>query len=337
MRKILGAKAAAYGCSMTSAEKKPGVGLPEDPSIPFFAYGSLKPGALGHHQIQELVSEATASEVKGSLWIEDGLPLLDLGVDGDGAPARGFVLRFIDGEGSTAYDRVGAFEPRSHYRWDTADIRVSGDGLVRCNLLVGRVPRPHDYLDPWEIWDPFFDPLLTHGLAVVRKIGLAYVDDDPSDHGQFWDDFFHLEAGFLLLASVLERVALFWGGVSDRPTKRIVELGRDPHFIEAVRASGSAGQPKATVRRSYRGLGQREKDREKCRDDGKGCLECWYAVRSNIVHQGKAAYSDRQVLVCSYRALHNSLRQFLSESVPHLADRWEELDPEGADSNWLLP
>jgi hypothetical protein len=68
------------------------ISLPQNPELPFFAYGAFKPGELAFTQIETFLDQQpTRATAAGSLKVRDGLPLLD---DRSGGSVQGFLLTF---------------------------------------------------------------------------------------------------------------------------------------------------------------------------------------------------------------------------------------------------
>ena len=105
---------------------------PDSTELPFFAYGLLRPGQPAYFQLRESVERASAAQAPGSLWIRDGLPILN---PTEWGTVDGALLTFRPAQARAAYGRIAAMEPEKQYRWHEAEI-----GGGRANLLIGRSP-----------------------------------------------------------------------------------------------------------------------------------------------------------------------------------------------------
>ena len=105
--------------------------IPEDISLPFFAYGLFRPGQLAFFQLRELVSNVQPAQVPGKLLLRDGLPILVLS-QGQGR-IEGALLTFLPEKAADAYDRISEMEPDNHYRWKEEKIGGVSENFLICN------------------------------------------------------------------------------------------------------------------------------------------------------------------------------------------------------------
>jgi len=147
-------------CESTSPNESPTLALPSDLTIPFFSYGFLKPTELAFAQIESSVESHQEDEVKGAIFLRDGLPLLNPDAVGT---VRGSCIRFHSP--NEAYSAICSFEPRKHYEWST----VKTTAGHRANVLLGVRPSiGSERLDTnWESSD---DPVFKHALTSVQQI-----------------------------------------------------------------------------------------------------------------------------------------------------------------------
>jgi hypothetical protein len=138
--------------------------LPDDPNLPFFAYGAFKPGEVAFDQISDLLAtNPILSSVKGNLKVRDGLPLFDSSGAGR---VRGFLLTFRDESRLQAYEKICSFEPKKVYYWTKGQLSD-----VTANVLHGKKldkGRPTDLES--EEWSFRMDPVFNNGLDVIKEI-----------------------------------------------------------------------------------------------------------------------------------------------------------------------
>jgi hypothetical protein len=65
-----------------------------DTSLPFLAYGFLRPGEIAYPQIERFVGWSSTASIKGQLRLRDGMSFLDLG---DDLLVEGSLIRFMPG------------------------------------------------------------------------------------------------------------------------------------------------------------------------------------------------------------------------------------------------
>lgn len=301
-----------------------GVGVPDDGSLPFFAYGLLKPGELAHASIigSDLKRSEPAVLLGASLRYRDGLPLLDEAVEG--GRVRGELL-WLD-RGGDAYSRVGEFEPKRHYRWTRRAALVGADVEVEANVLAGRSPRKGSSGEDFESWTSAEDPVLTFGIRAVTELGfelaLAKFPAMPGTSPDMWSRFFRLSAAYLLLWSAVERFTALTFGPALEPMKRVERLDEKQSFRDAVVSLGVQPGQKVVDSRNPETV-------YRIRDDGSGAAGFWYAVRSNLSHRGKSAFRDGRLLRRSLIDLHDVVKVMLSAELPQAPGEWPESELTG--------
>ncbi len=287
--------------------------LPLDTALPFFAYGFLRPGELAYHQIQEFVSAPPVeAAVRGRLWLRDGLLLLEL--DQGARPSDGCLLRFRSDGARSAYQAISDLEPAGMYEWHATEVDTK-QGPVRANLLVGvDLPGP-DADEPESLadWTSANDPLLREALTEIRHI--AEEEDcrpgrrtgNPMDPAPF----FRQQMAYLLLWSSIERYASLRYRLGGRDyTQRVLRLAEEPAFAEALRIY-VRGRRDTLYRADRRG-----KPAELSPNDPEASLRYYYQVRGNIVHRGKAAIRDREIISCSLSELLDIFEHVLRATLP---------------------
>jgi hypothetical protein len=271
------------------------VGLPPDRSLPYVAYGLFKPDELGFISIDKFLAvPPSIVQIEGGLWTRDGLPLLKLG---EGS-TEGFRLDFRPEDAEAAYSVIGAFEPRSQYRWATMPI----DGQL-ANVVVGHQLQEGAMEFEEERWSYRTDPVLLYVPAVIGR-GLQ---DDGSSHfldmsQEIWPRLFRLEMHYLLLWTLLERFISLRSGPLLAPGEKVRRLGEYPEFRAAFekRVPTVEGRTGKIVIYDSRGSGRARLTP----GDSAGSAKYYYLVRSNVAHRGKGAWNDGEIVRCSLRELH---------------------------------
>jgi len=312
--------------------------LPRPPELhlPLFVYGTLRRGELGNDQIADAARATEPASVSAALRVLDGLPVLDPGLGGEVA---GDLIWFDDA--SDGYDRVCRFEPSSVYRWTT--LRAAGEGReIEANALVaallpdgkGDVLGPSTGADLVEGWSVSADPLFAYGLpavaAMASEAALKPFRPGIMAGASEWKRFYQVQAAYLLACSVLERIAYFSLGARLKPTARVRELGRRPDFKVAAREAGVT-EPSRAV-----GLSSDPADRRSARPSGAGFAERAYRIRSNVMHRGKSAYHEAELVRGALLDLHDTLRIYLTGRAPALRETWSQLDGAGAQRDWRI-
>ena len=299
-----------------------GLGVPQDLSLPYFAYGLLRPGEFAHKSTvgSDLVRSVPATLLDATLRYRDGLPLLDettpIGrVQGD--------LLWVAGDG---YQRIGEFEPRQHYRWAIRLVKIDGAGEVRANVLAGKSPRKGSSQETFESWTSAEDPILTFGISAVtelaHEVALESFPVMPGTSPELWSRFFRLSATYLLLWSAVERYTALAFGPGLDPMDRVRRLDESSSFHDAVLQVG--------VDPGQRVVDSRDPASVRCiREDGSGAAQYWYAVRSNLSHRGKSAFRDGQLLRRSLIDLHDVVKIVLDAQRPEVAAQWDYAPHDG--------
>ncbi len=287
---------------------------PQNLELPFFAYGFLKPSEIAYPRIEPYVeADAPLAHVTGTLWLRDGLPLLDVGRPR--YPVPGYLLRFRPDEAYSAYRAIAGLEPANMYEWGVTPVHVD-QGEVRANVLIGVAPAEggSEELRYAQEWSSAGDPLFNEALDEIRKISLV------SQEGQSAPDelvrlFFHKQMAYLLLWSVIERYASLRYRMTGRSaTKRVLRLADEDAFREGLRRS---------VRRKD-SLHQADRSREPLtldRNEPEESLKYYYRVRGNIVHRGKAALQDLKIIDYSLSELLQIFEHVLAVTVKQAATK----------------
>jgi hypothetical protein len=267
-----------------------------DLALPFFAYGSFKPGELAFSQIEPYLDGVPLTALaQGSLKVRDGLPLF---LDAEGAESRGYLLRFRTDSWEVAYGIICGFEPSKHYEWKDRTLVAPA---VRANILIGKKPGRGGARDlEGTSWSFRLDPVFRYGLCAVREIASrdaeAPFESAPPD-AFAWPRFFQLQMAYLLLWSAIERFTAFAYGPALGPVARVDRLGEDQRFAASLR--------RCVPERGGSVTDTRDPGKKYTLDPTKpgSSADYYYQVRSNLSHRGKAAFRDGEIVRKSLKEL----------------------------------
>jgi hypothetical protein len=281
---------------------------PSDQNSPFFAYGLLKPGELAFPLLEPFVARRERAWTHGTLWLRDGIPLLDLDAD---RQVAGWLLWFEPAKLGEAWEAVCSFEPATQYRWAKVQAQ-SGTRTADANALAGRQVRRGSATDTVQEWSAAQDPAFTEGLAEVKRL-----TGDAVPHGsipaqpdtpELWSSFFRLQAAYLLLWSIVERYTALRFGPGLEAGVRVNMLGDDASFLKAV--------ADADVKPG-RVIDSRDPSKHsRMASDGTGAADYFYRIRSNLSHRGKSAFQDAQLVHKAVTELLRAVQILLERQLP---------------------
>jgi hypothetical protein len=280
----------------------PGVSLPPDATLPFFAYGALKPGEIGHSNIHRGVQRASRATFTGTLYSRDGMALLT--TNGPHAqPIEGALITFRDPSG---YEAVSDYEPVTHYRW-AGPVRLT-DPEVEANVLVGIDPGNGGIELETAEWSSRSDPAFSSALDVIDATRRREGTKTRQLIGAAeWRSFFRTEAAYLLLWSVVERYASLAFSPRLRPEAKVDRLSGESEFVVDLRHRLIQTRPVSPV------YDARDPGRPYGVDDPVSYLR---AIRHNLTHRGKAAWRDDGILRTALAVLLPAFRNLLLRRLP---------------------
>jgi hypothetical protein len=290
----------------------PSLRQPDDVTLPLFAYGLLKPGELAFSLLEPYVVSHAKATAPGTLWMRDGIPLFD--PNGPGSVV-GELLWFDPDRLGEAWSAVSSFEPATQYKWLVVEARAGGTGAA-ANVLEGRRVRDGTAGEDVHEWSATWDPVFREGLDEVRLLVQEAAPNGVApqpDTRDLWHSFFRLQAAYLLLWSIVERYTALRFGPAQDPWPRVVQLGKDTSFRQAVVAAGA--KPGEVVD------SRDPKNHHRLAEDGTGAAEYFYQVRSNLSHRGKSAFRDAQLVLKAATELEQTIQILLAEQVPAIKDQ----------------
>lgn len=309
----MASSAAQFGiCSAGAAQTVPETKAmkildpPDDLARPFFAYGLLKPVEPAFALVKPFAARQESAEVRGTLRLRDGIPLLDPDTSGR---VTGWLLWFDPARISMAWSVVCSFEPPAQYKWSVTQAH-SGEQEITANVLVGKKLHTGTAPETVQLWSARHDPVFHEGLAEVRRLVAEAAPDgvgSQPDTPELWQMFFRLQSAYLLLWSIVERFTAFRFGPGLDPWPRIVRLNQDATFREAVVAGGA--KPDVVID------ARDPETRYRLAADGTGAAKYFYQVRSNLSHRGKSAFKDSQLVYKSVTELEAAMRILLDRKL----------------------
>ena len=310
------------GAKESDISPKTTVGRPPDVALPFFAYGIFRSNEIAWPRIKDYVESFTNSKVDD--WVirlRNGLPIL---VAQSGGDVDGDCVRFSDPQ--TAYDIIGSSEPSGEYKWET----IVGQSEAKFNALVAVKPGRGFSEEPIASWTSAQDPSFVHGMAAVFSVVTAereslLVNKPWQDFPEDWDAFFRLQGAFLVLWSIVERLAAFRFGAeydSKKTTAKIYALAEIPEFQNAIVDADIKSQVVYSVRENKPKRTRKDQDPEDQTADPATALKAWYQIRSNITHRGKSAKSDNAIVLTSTIDLYNVTYLYLKTVIPRIEREW---------------
>ena len=279
--------------------------LPEDPELPFFAYGIFKPNQIAFPNIEFEVETFEEIEIDHhTKFLRDGVSFIF--PDEDGKKVKGYKIYFKKGFSKTAYFKISNKEPQSLYTW--AEIQ----GM---NAMVAIDGNGQDYveIDDSDLIIGWNDPYFYIGLDILKRqeIDLGKIDFKKFS---FWEEKYafsramFIQMKYMLAYSMIERLAFL-----------MTSFQKGSNQIPSILAENKIFQ--YAILEVYNNLDEKEKteDRKifssekKLHSNGKvksefvkinykQCIEkenfgkiikFYYQIRNNITHRGKTIV-DRQ-------------------------------------------
>ena len=289
---------------MTNNDERRALDLPQDTSLPFFAYGIFKPGQLAYSKIKDHVKDYNKIESDYEMLMRDGVPLIRTPINKGHHKTLGYLIRFRQKQSQDAYDIISKTAAKKFYRWEEIEVDQK-----RANVLMGVKPnKGTSHIEGTTgDYDGKKDPYFKEALAVVEN----ELNDD-SKHWSNINDFFRLQMSYLLLWTAIERYASLkyncpkiwqkWKILSKeeafkKSLKRHVEINREVFSAEDLRKYVlNPNKPYDSVK-------------------------YYYTIRCNAAHRGKELHNDDLII-------RQSLRELLEIFRDVLEDAFESHDPE---------
>lgn len=248
------------------------VGKPENLNLPFFAYGSHKPGQIAFHQIKDdIMGIPPMKRADYEMKYRDGLPVL-VGEKSDESKTIGFLIYFDDSD--DAYFHIGRSEPIDLYEWKVIEV----DG-IEANALVGvEISKGCIEDDGFvSVYDFRNDSFFSYAKELIRDCFSEYKDKEDIN----MRDFFILQMHYMLLWSIIERFCILKYGYYLIGSNQF-NFAKEKVFIEKLK-----GIDRDDTIYSSDTLTEKRLD-----PNDYESISYYYTIRCNVVHKGKTVKDE---------------------------------------------
>lgn len=259
--------------------------LPDDITLPFFAYGLFKPGQLCFFRIRDLVENFQYAEVNGSLKERDGIPLLVLN---DYSVVKGSLIHFQADKEIEAYEKINEIEPGSVYQWYRIKLR---NGTLANVLLGKKANTGSGDLDHTDEWDGKNDPFFKDAIGIIEEI----LRENSFFSWHDMKNILRLQMAYTLLWSAIERYSGLRYDLGNRPGRKVNNIVNEEAFITGLKRHVKNKREVFSSSNQRKFILDPDKPME--------CIDYYYQVRSNSVHRGKAVVRDFDILKNSLEEL----------------------------------
>lgn len=253
--------------------------LPEDVSLPFFAYGLFKPDQIAFHKIHDLVSGHESEEIQGVIKERDGIPIYAIS---NNKRIYGYLIHFKNGNELEAYERISEFEPKAYYYWNN----IKTKNQIECNILSGRSPDKGTEIYEGSNWTGANDPYFSQALHEIKNI---IDNNNRSDLGpKNLIPFLRLQMAYMLLWTSIERYASMKYYLRDDVNVKIKLMANEDIFKTSLLKNVNRKHSIVSAKDLKRKILDPTKPQKS--------LFYYYSIRSNTVHRGKAVFHDYNIL-----------------------------------------
>lgn len=286
-------------------------GLPEDITLPYFAYGFFKPHQLSYSQIKYYVNEDPIKVYLKNYRLKNvnGMPVLVGGENN--IPIVGYVIKFKKNKMENAYKRIGYSKNMQIYKWEEIEI-----GEDKVNTLIGSNPELYrnkgNYYN-FEYNTEMFEKTLQEGnekraieydwrkdpifTETINKIVNSMGRTNYRGYQTDYDDFLEIQMLYMLLWTALDRFLTFRYGKSKR--QNVIRLSKEWFFKKAL---------KKYVETNYTVFSAEDLKKYELNPKKPSCCALYYyTIRNNVVHSGKMLSAESEKL---FYALNELLRIF---------------------------
>ena len=255
--------------------------LPSDRTLPFFVYGTFKPGQIAYSRIEQFVEKPTIRmSIPYLLYLRDGTPFISHETT-ERPYTRGYLLEFkSDKDAIDAYNIIGEVVSNRLYKW--GETNVSGKNV---NVLFGRKPSRSRPKELGGSFDGSIDPYFNEAIKLIYS--------EIRDKKSILDveDYFKIQRNYILLWAAIERYTSLrygFGNITDNNKK----LANEKIFQDSLRCV--IGKK---TRKIYRtdNLNPHKLNA----DDPEDSIKYYYTIRCNIVHRGKRIDEKDEMLLDS--------------------------------------
>ena len=279
--------------------KKRTLNLPNDTSLPFFAYGIFKPGQLAYSKIKNHVEKHLDNvKINYEMRHRDGVPIL-IDKENNQHYTEGVIINFRKGREEIAYKIISNTLLKELYEWKT--IKINGDDV---NILFGANPyNGSDYIEEPEKrvkFDGKKDPFFKDAIELIEK------NLNSREFSRDAESFFELQMNYMLLWSAIDRYS------SLKYNKRKQKWNRE-RFAKEKAFKNGINKFKDRYHRpvySTNDLTMHEFNEK----DSKETINYYYTLRCNIVHRGKSIGYDYELVERATRELLEIFNDILNDT-----------------------
>lgn len=283
--------------------------IPPNLNLPFFAYGSLKTGELGHGLIKHHTESIKTLSIDGyTLAIVDGLAQARKADSNSLIHGEAFNLT------QRGYEIVADFEKVPDvYQWEEASSPL---GKVNLVTTSNEIWTRHHEASSWGTEDDlYFASVVPWAKEKMSEINRRWTASRPHiENDPFL--FLDLQSLYNTLWTLLERIALFQYGQFKTPSRMVNHLRQQEIWTSALKEANPNWEQAARPHR-YPDRRPKKLDRHP--------FETWKVMRNNIVHRGKAGGNEFSTLRVAAEKLLRVEEIVLISEVPRLANHWSHL------------
>ena len=264
-----------------------------DTTLPFFAYGTFKPGQIAYSRIEPYVKGNPIKEkICNKLFLRDGLPFITL-ESTERPETIGYLIEFNNYEAMEAYDIICTVQSKKLYYWK--EISVAGRPA---NVLIGKKPRRSR---PKRLENSFHGEDDPYFNEVFRLINDEINDMESIEN---FNDYFEVLRNYIFLWAAIERYASLRFGNLHNKNKL---LAQEDAFQNALRKV--VGDKRRKIYRTDNLF-------PLCLDanDPEESIDYYYTVRCNIVHRGKLIDDEDKIVFDSLKELSEIFDHILKET-----------------------
>lgn len=297
--------------------------LPDNISLPFFSYGIFRPGEIAYQILEDLVDENKIEKIRinGNLKLRDGILVYENNTNGE---VTGYLLYFITGKESEAYNRIEKIEPKEYYTWNSKNsIYINKFNILYARKVDSGVDETRSEFDP-KLFESLFssiwnDPFFIKGFKILHELNselffssILTKKEYPGWHEESnFNRYLQLQMLYTFLWSLTERFTFLSYGLGMNPTKRNSALANDPDLKKSFsklienpnfayfnsdfsRTISKSDKPGEAIKWLFK------KDSE---IDLNKMIKFYYGLRSNITHRGKSGMRKSELLESSFKEL----------------------------------
>lgn len=292
------------------------LGLPNDTSLPFLAYGFFKPHQLAYSRIKGYIYNRPKNvKINNILNHVNGMPVLEYETR-DNLEVDAYIMEFKYRKQKKAYNIIGGSKKIFIYKWDVITIEDK-----EVNVLMNSSDKSFPiYTYKWDTYDWRDDPIFKYTLLYLdENITKLKNSLDTQSVEKNFISFIDVQSLYMTLWTALDRFLTFrYGYYQNRNVK---ELSKEYFFKEALEKHYDALYQMNFFENEYQ-----NKDWQKnvfsakylteyeLNPDKPGCSAMYYyTLRNNVVHAGKMLPQEVNIILNALLGLTEIFRDILYE------------------------